>query len=231
MGLAFYNAQEIAERHDEIQSALRHQPAWCLRDGLIKEWLKALPKDAKITDLGSGIGEMERQIFGMGFTNVTSVDIDEYIDRGLIGGNPHFVKANLSTDRIDIPDESQDVVLATQVFEHLENPWHCAREMVRMCKPGGLIIVSIPDALSFANRVKYFFTGEIDSYGITNNHISTFTKSTFALLWRGKTEVIRRDYGEGFIRIPFTGRKLRFSGKSLLGKWFTRKTAYVMRKK
>ncbi len=230
MGLAHYDATELAERHSEVESALRHHITWVSRDGLIKEWLKELHRDASITDLGSGIGENERQLFAEGFKHITSVDIDDYLDRGLIGNKPRFVEADLSKDRLDLPDALQDVVLAIQVLEHLENPWHCAREMLRICKPGGLIIVTIPDGLSLANRLKYLFTGQIDTYAVTNNHISTFTKATFALLWRGQATVIRRDYAEGFLRVPFTGKKIRFSGKSLLGKWFTRKTAYVMKK-
>lgn len=231
MGLALYNAEEIAKHHDEIRNKLKNQPAWCLRDGLVKEWLKDIPKDARITDLGSGIGEMERQLFALGFTNITSVDIDDYLDREMIGASPTFVKADLSVETLNLPDASQDVVLATQIFEHLENPWHCAREILRIVKPGGLIIVSIPHGMSFINRWKFLLSGDIEGYSRKNNHIAVFTNATFYKLWKDNAEVIRRDYAEGFIRIPLIGRKLRFNGRSFLGKAFTRKTAYVMKKK
>ncbi len=39
-------------------------------------------------------------------------------------------------------DESFDVILCTQVFEHLHEPWTAVKEMRRVLRPGGLALVS-----------------------------------------------------------------------------------------
>jgi SAM-dependent methyltransferase len=38
----------------------------------------------------------------------------------------------------EVPDESFDVVVSVDVFEHLTEPWSAAAEIVRILKPGGL---------------------------------------------------------------------------------------------
>lgn len=227
MSLPYYTADQISERHGEIAGALRRQPTWGLRAGLVEGWLKGVPKDARIVDIGSGSGELERQLVALGYANLTSVDIDDYLDRAAIGASPAFVKADVSRDRIDLPDASQDVAFALQMFEHLENPWHCAREILRVVKPGGRIIVSIPHATSFANRWTFFRTGEIDSYSIKNNHISLFSNALFHLLWKGQAKILRTETSEGYIKLGF-GKKIRFRPETRLGRAFARKIAYVM---
>jgi SAM-dependent methyltransferase len=43
-----------------------------------------------------------------------------------------------------LPDASFDLVLCTQVIEHCMNPWAAVREIHRILKPGGHLVVSAP---------------------------------------------------------------------------------------
>lgn len=47
-------------------------------------------------------------------------------------------------DRIPVPDESQDVVVSIDVHEHLTDCAVFNRELQRVAKPGGVVIVSTP---------------------------------------------------------------------------------------
>ena len=47
--------------------------------------------------------------------------------------------------RLDLPDDSFDVVHAHQVLQHLSDPVEALREMRRVCKPGGLVAVRDAD--------------------------------------------------------------------------------------
>jgi SAM-dependent methyltransferase len=51
------------------------------------------------------------------------------------------------------PDDRFDIVIARWVFEHVENPDHVARELLRVVKPGGLIAAFTP------NKYGYFAVG------------------------------------------------------------------------
>jgi len=226
MGLDYFTSDKIGGRQTDVAKELKRQPSWVLREGRLKKWLKDSPKDLKIVDLGSGSGEMEQQLLALGFHNLTAVDIDRYFPEDLMQLGVGFVKADLSRDTLDIPDASTDIVFAVQIFEHLENPWHCAREIRRIIKPGGKIYFSIPDVCSFINRVSFLFKGDFRTYGVTNNHLSVFTTSLFKKLWQDDVEICGVYHSEAWIKI--LGRKIRFPGDSMFGKLFSRKIAYCL---
>lgn len=45
-----------------------------------------------------------------------------------------------------LPDNTFDAVASSSTFEHIEFPWMTFMEMVRVCKPGGLIYINVPSA-------------------------------------------------------------------------------------
>ena len=58
---------------------------------------------------------------------------------------PHLL-ANLDLDRLSaLADESQDFVIASHILEHLANPLAMLAELYRVLKPGGLLILLLPD--------------------------------------------------------------------------------------
>jgi 2-polyprenyl-3-methyl-5-hydroxy-6-metoxy-1,4-benzoquinol methylase len=59
-----------------------------------------------------------------------------------------FVRAVLDGEPVPLPDESAEVVVAVETVEHLENPRACARELTRLVKPGGWVVITTPNQLS-----------------------------------------------------------------------------------
>ena len=53
---------------------------------------------------------------------------------------PNTIVADITDCRDAIPDESFDIVLSSDVFEHIDRPWLAAAEIARILKPGGLAI-------------------------------------------------------------------------------------------
>jgi SAM-dependent methyltransferase len=54
--------------------------------------------------------------------------------------------ANLDSDRLAaIPDVSQDFVIASHVLEHLANPLAMLVDIHRVLRPGGLLVLLVPD--------------------------------------------------------------------------------------
>jgi len=61
----------------------------------------------------------------------------------------HF---NVERDRFPYPDSSLDCVLFCEILEHLlENPDHVAREIERVLRPRGFVVVSTPNATRLPN--------------------------------------------------------------------------------
>jgi len=44
----------------------------------------------------------------------------------------------------DLPDHTYDFVICEQVLEHVADPWRAAANLRRLCRPGGLVLVSTP---------------------------------------------------------------------------------------
>jgi SAM-dependent methyltransferase len=70
-----------------------------------------------------------------------------------VGGNRtktyEYALFNIETDKYPYPDETFDVVIFSELIEHLAiNPVWALAEMHRVLRPGGHLIVTTPNALS-----------------------------------------------------------------------------------
>ena len=98
-----------------------------------------------LLDVGCGTGQLWSYVsasFGR-YIGVDCVRYESFPNSG------EFHLANLESGRIDLADNSADVVAAVETIEHVENPWALMRELVRIAKPGALVIVTTPNQLSF----------------------------------------------------------------------------------
>lgn len=92
-------------------------------------------------DVGCGAGHLVRRMTGR-FDRCVGVDIARYSD---FPTGAEFVEANLDADVIPLPPHSADVVAAVETIEHLENPRAFVRQLVRLARPGGWVIVTTPN--------------------------------------------------------------------------------------
>lgn len=58
----------------------------------------------------------------------------------MVGDIPETIVADITDCRDQIPDESFDVVLSCDVFEHINRPWLAAAEIARILRPGGIVL-------------------------------------------------------------------------------------------
>ena len=58
--------------------------------------------------------------------------------------DPSTVVANAEDLRGIVTDNSQDVVLALELLEHTEHPDRILREMARVCRPDGHLVITVP---------------------------------------------------------------------------------------
>jgi SAM-dependent methyltransferase len=102
-----------------------------------------LPADAAILDAGTSTGTNLRMLQEMGFTNVRGLDMsDEAIrwcaEKGL--GTVH--KGDVCS--MPFADASFDLVLATDIVEHVEFDVRALQDIRRVLKPWGSAIITVP---------------------------------------------------------------------------------------
>jgi len=95
-----------------------------------------IKSSASVLDIGSKGSEGYRDIALSGNHSYTGLDIEK-------GGNVGIVVANHYLWK-EIRDETYDVVISGQAFEHIEFFWLTFREMVRVLKKGGYMCLIVP---------------------------------------------------------------------------------------
>jgi SAM-dependent methyltransferase len=81
----------------------------------------------------------------------TIVDIVPRHDRSNIPDNMEFRQANLNED-FPFQEAKFDTVVAMMVIEHLFDPFHAFREVRRVVRPGGSVLVNLPNVASLRCR-------------------------------------------------------------------------------
>ena len=123
---------------------------------VISSILKEKPK-GKILDFPCGSGSLAWRLHNEGF-NVVAADIYPEVFE-----NPEIEihKGDLNSI-FPFSDNVFDYACFVEGPEHVENVFHCLREFARVIKPGGILIVSLPNYSNLQNRFKQFFNGVIE---------------------------------------------------------------------
>jgi SAM-dependent methyltransferase len=103
----------------------------------------ALPSSACILDVGTGTGTNLRLLTELGFEDVTGVDASDDAVRLCAEKHPGLVEKG-DACALPFPDASFDLVLATDVLEHLEDDGKALAELRRVLRPGGSALLTVP---------------------------------------------------------------------------------------
>jgi SAM-dependent methyltransferase len=102
-----------------------------------------LPKTAKILDFGCGAGGTLRALRTLGYVNAFGYDVGD--GRTLLGADrDHITVGTLLNLKLPYEDNSFDLVISDQVFEHVQDQVRVFEELLRITKPGGHGLHIIP---------------------------------------------------------------------------------------
>jgi ubiquinone/menaquinone biosynthesis C-methylase UbiE len=152
--ISFYNGEAIAQYY---QQAHRANEVWL--DGT-HQWLlrQQVSEGMKLLDLGCGSGHAFLNLRDIA-PKYTGIDwSEEIIKKNIVnyGGEAEFLLASIYST--GLPDCAFDLVFSLYVLEHLVWPHMFLKEMFRLAKRGGLIIVICPNYRTFG-RIPSFWYG------------------------------------------------------------------------
>jgi len=109
-----------------------------------------------------------------------------------------------------LPDGFADIVCSVETIEHLENPRAFVRELVRLVKPNGLVMVTTPNQLSLLSKLTLLIKNEFNAFQSSPDcyptHITALLEIALIRIFQecGLNE-IKVDYSNQG-RIPFTDK-------------------------
>jgi methionine biosynthesis protein MetW len=159
----------------------------------------------KILDIGCGDGRLARAIrancpdvviHGCDLSTV-ALARSEGLDRQY--------SIDLNCEVLPEPDECFDLVIASEVIEHLIQPDRVLAELTRVCRQGGHVLLTVPNFAFWRFRVQAL-RGHVPSVTADDRHLHSFSASLLdQLVGKAGLEVVR-----------LTGLRQRFNGLNRL---------------
>ena len=173
--------------------------------------LKFIPNGYRILDAGAGELRLKPYCAHLDYV---SQDFCQYEGKGdgnaLQTGAWDTTRIDIVSNIVSIPvsDESFDVVLCSEVLEHIPNPVAAIKEFSRILKPGGILLVTAPFC-SLTHFAPYHFASGLNSYwyeehlpavGIKINQI-TANGNWFEFIGQelSRTRFVSKTYSSAFL--------------------------------
>lgn len=129
------------ERRIGRRKGIMHQSCYDACAAFIESHI-ADKADLSIADIGAyDVNGCVRPLFSRDGWTYTGFDVTP-------GPNVDVVLAS-EYDWSNVPSHSFDVVVSLNTVEHVRQPWKWMREVARICKPGGLIFLSVPHTIPY----------------------------------------------------------------------------------
>jgi len=113
------------------------------RQDAILKILSSYPRHIKILDIGCSSGALLHELSLRGFTSLAGIDISARAVEAAKRRGFQDVK-EVKAEATGFPDNSFDVVIASDILEHVKDDESALREWLRILKPGGDLILFVP---------------------------------------------------------------------------------------
>lgn len=183
------------------------------------EMVLARPGLTRILDLPAGRGQFTDALRRAGLSS-TPADINQH--------RPDYARVNMDA-ALPFGSAEFDAAVCLEGIEHIQRPQMLLGDLLRVVRPGGLVIVSTPNIQNYWSRLTFLFTGtfyqfnpcelrDLPSEASEDRfHISPVTLQwlrTFAAIHGGRIVEVRGDRMKKKWLLPF------FGGLHSLGWWW-----------
>jgi 2-polyprenyl-3-methyl-5-hydroxy-6-metoxy-1,4-benzoquinol methylase len=127
-------------------------------------------------DFGAGTGQLTRRLYRSGrFRSIVGADL--YPRAADFDPGIGWIEGDLN-DPLPRPPATFDLIVAAEVIEHLENPRAVCRELFRLLRPGGKVLLSTPNNESWRALVALVARGHFVAFGDSSYpaHITALTR-------------------------------------------------------
>jgi SAM-dependent methyltransferase len=162
-----------------------------------------LPTTAAVLEIGCSGGPLMQRLRAVGYTDVTGIDVSgPAIELAQARGVPNV--SVMDGANLEFADNRFDLVIASDVLEHIEDEQKAVREWARVLKPGGWLLVFVP--------AHAYLWSEHD---VVNHHFRRYSRQGLCTaLQRQGLRIERSSFWNTAVYFPTAALRL---GKRLLG--------------
>ena len=165
------------------------------------------PPGASIADIGCAAGDLTMELQALGF-QMTGVEFEpERLERARgmasrLNLNPRFISQDLTSWAAE--GEFEGLIMG-EVLEHFTEPRVILERHLLLLRPGGKVLVTVPNMASLRARLKLLFFGEFADHN--PEHYYYFTRRRFIEHFRGLP--LRIVYLSSFlVEVTFSGNRM-----------------------
>lgn len=139
------------------------------------EILFSEPSTSKILDIGAGSGAIGQELREKNFQDIYAIEVDPKSKEHISG-----YYREITSDLQSLSQKSFDVILLLDVLEHVSEPKNFLIETLALLKPGGKILVSLPNVAHWSVRIPLLF-GSFNYKGrgiLDKTHVTFFTRKS-----------------------------------------------------
>ncbi len=162
----------MADMSNQLENAEAYENLQIIAHGKthskVLEIFSSFSNRGRLLEIPAGEGALAWQLHKLGY-DVTAGEID-----------PDFFKVDPIpciyldlNQEFPVEDEAYDFVSCIEGVEHLEDQFQFVRECYRILKPGGTLVLSTPNILNLASRLKYLLSG---FYSLVPRPINEFSQ-------------------------------------------------------
>jgi SAM-dependent methyltransferase len=137
-----------------LDPSFSHKPTFTGYMARVVDHFAAGPSGLHILDVPAGSGVLTDALRAQGH-RVVSADIND--------AREDFVYADMN-GRLPFEDQTFDAVICLEGIEHVLSAYRLLRELIRVTKVNGLIVVSTPNVMSMYSRLQFLFTGTFHQF-------------------------------------------------------------------
>jgi len=180
----------------------------------------------RILDWGCGTGALSQRLIDLG-ADVISIDIDSES----FEATSKFIPVDFNDQDsfalfVDKFNATFDIVIASEVIEHVENPWAFIKSIKRVLKKNGAALISTPNTGSVLSRLNFLLTGnphQFEESDLSYGHITPVSFLKMNVIFKD-TGLTATNWASGgclpLIWLGFHPKFLMFTFISLTLRWF-----------
>lgn len=146
--------------------------------------VELFPDGTRLLDVASGGGSLAQRLLDLGF----EVHCTTWNEKLRVNAPTYHLNLDHPFRLSDVGNIPFDVIVASEIIEHVENPSLFLRSCASALTPDGLLIITTPNVADIVSRLQWFFRGCPDIFGsaevVHNRHISIIWQIGFERLAR-----------------------------------------------